>query len=171
MRRAVALVQSEVKRGARDISAAARVFVAPPLASPHVISCQPIPLREVSSFEILLSAVASEANIHIPPDNYLCDDCRREMLDPNDRRYRYPFINCTNCGPRYSIVRGVPYDRPLTTMSCFPMCETCERAYPDPRDRRFHAHPVASSECGQRVLRRDARRPDSTATGGSMGSR
>ena len=80
-----------------------------------------------------------------------CDDCLREMLDPADRRYRYPFINCTNCGPRYTIVKGIPYDRPNTTMSVFPMCERCRTEYENPLDRRFHAQPIACPTCGPKV--------------------
>lgn len=111
------------------------------------------------SFEIQASDGSSRAQTLVSPDMGVCDDCLRELFDPGDRRYLYPYINCTNCGPRYTIIRGVPYDRPLTTMSCFPMCEACEREYHDPRDRRFHAQPVACWECGPRVWLRDSRRP------------
>jgi hydrogenase maturation protein HypF len=142
------LVEAQGEIEALDAFAAALVSAAPPLACPHVISCQPIPLREASSFEILLSGVASQANIHIPPDNYLCDDCRREMLDPDDRRYRYPFINCTQCGPRYTLITRMPYDRPNTTMADFPLCAACRAEYEDPHDRRFHAQPLACPVCG-----------------------
>ena len=111
------------------------------------------------SFEIQASDGSSRAKTLVSPDMGVCEDCLRELFDPGDRRYLYPYINCTNCGPRYTIIRGVPYDRPMTTMSCFPMCEACEREYHDPRDRRFHAQPVACWECGPRVWLRDSRRP------------
>ena len=84
----------------------------------------------------------------IPPDISLCLDCQRELLDPGDRRYRYPFINCTNCGPRFSIVKEIPYDRAKTSMSIFPLCEKCQEEYSDPGNRRFHAQPNACSVCG-----------------------
>ncbi|HEX8948774.1 MAG TPA: carbamoyltransferase HypF, partial [Dissulfurispiraceae bacterium] len=87
----------------------------------------------------------------IPPDISICDDCLKELLDPSDRRYLYPFINCTNCGPRYSITRGVPYDRPNTTMSVFTMCPRCAEEYHDAADRRFHAQPNACSACGPQL--------------------
>jgi hydrogenase maturation protein HypF len=107
--------------------------------------------RLVERFEIHLSEHTAGASTLVSPDMCVCEDCLRELLDPADRRYRYPYINCTNCGPRYSIIRGVPYDRAMTTMAAFPMCERCEREYHDVRDRRFHAQPTACWECGPRV--------------------
>jgi hydrogenase maturation protein HypF len=142
------LVEAQGDAAALDAFAAALVSAAPPLARPHVVSCRTIPLRELTGFAILTSAVAAQADIHIPPDNYLCDDCRREMLDPNDRRYRYPFINCTQCGPRYTLITRMPYDRPNTTMADFPLCPACRAEYQDPHNRRFHAQPLACPVCG-----------------------
>ena len=102
-------------------------------------------------FEILKSGGAEKAGTVIPADLALCGDCRREMLAPGNRRYLYPFTNCTNCGPRFTIVRSVPYDRPLTTMAPFRMCPECLSEYNDPHDRRFHAQPNACSVCGPAV--------------------
>ncbi|MCJ7825739.1 MAG: Sua5/YciO/YrdC/YwlC family protein, partial [Anaerolineales bacterium] len=81
----------------------------------------------------------------------LCADCRRELFDSTDRRFRYPFTNCTNCGPRFTIIKDIPYDRPKTTMAPFEMCAECAAEYRDPRDRRFHAQPVACPDCGPQI--------------------
>jgi hydrogenase maturation protein HypF len=111
---------------------------------------------EYAEFAIRASDRHANAQALVSPDTHVCDDCLAELFDPSDRRHRYPLINCTNCGPRYSIIRGVPYDRPLTTMSAFPMCEACADEYTDVRDRRFHAQPVACWDCGPRVELLDA---------------
>lgn len=102
-------------------------------------------------FTIKESAAGGASSAIIPADLGLCGDCRREMLDPRDRRYLYPFTNCTNCGPRFTIVKSLPYDRPKTTMAGFRMCPDCSREYHDPVDRRFHAQPNACPVCGPRV--------------------
>jgi len=145
------LVEAQGEAAVLDAFAAALISAAPPLARPHVVYCQIIPLRELVGFEILLSAVVSLPSIHIPPDNYLCDDCRRELLDPQDARYRYPFINCTQCGPRYTLITRMPYDRPNTTMADFPLCPRCRAEYEDPHNRRFHAQPLACPVCGPQL--------------------
>jgi hydrogenase maturation protein HypF len=102
-----------------------------------------------SGFAIVESERApGDLRVSIPADLATCDDCLRELSDPADRRFRYPFTNCTNCGPRFTIASGVPYDRPLTTMAAFEMCDDCAREYRDPLDRRFHAEPIACPRCG-----------------------
>ncbi len=102
-------------------------------------------------FEIRTSDEAEEKTVAVLPDLATCGDCLRELLDPANRRFRYPFTNCTNCGPRYSIVENVPYDRPRTTMKIFTLCPACRHEYEDPRDRRFHAQPNACPVCGPRL--------------------
>ncbi|ABB24316.1 Hydrogenase maturation protein HypF [Pelodictyon luteolum DSM 273] len=121
---------------------------APPLSRIASMQESSIPLEREDGFVIGCSAAADEVETLIPPDIALCSDCRRELLDPGDRRFRYPFINCTNCGPRYTIVDRLPYDRPWTSMQGFTMCPECEREYSDPLNRRFHAQPNACSTCG-----------------------
>jgi hydrogenase maturation protein HypF len=145
------LVEAQGKPDDLEAFGAALVSDAPPLARPHVISSIAIPLRELDDFVILQSTTSEQSGVHVPPDSFLCADCRREMLDPDDRRYHYPFINCTQCGPRYTLITRMPYDRPNTTMAGFPMCPTCQAEYDDPRDRRFHAQPLACPECGPQL--------------------
>jgi hydrogenase maturation protein HypF len=121
---------------------------APPLSQPQLESCEPAPVDALDRFTIRKSAAADSGNIHVPPDLFTCDDCLAELHNPQDRRYRYPFINCTQCGPRYTLIRGMPYDRPATTMAAFELCDACRREYSDPLNRRFHAEPVACPACG-----------------------
>ncbi len=103
------------------------------------------------TFEIRKSTGGGEKSVSVLPDLATCDDCLAELNDPADRRHRYPFLNCTNCGPRFTIVRALPYDRPNTTMSGFALCADCRREYEEPRDRRFHAQPTACPACGPRL--------------------
>jgi hydrogenase maturation protein HypF len=124
---------------------------APPLAAVDRIELHAIATRGDRGFRILPSARSGAPDALVTPDTAPCEDCLAELRDPTDRRYRYPFVNCTNCGPRFTIVRGVPYDRPLTTMATFRMCPDCRREYEDPADRRFHAQPNACPRCGPRV--------------------
>ncbi|MFI4912162.1 MAG: carbamoyltransferase HypF [Sedimentisphaeraceae bacterium JB056] len=124
----------------------------PRLASPQLVSSKLIPIVEDDdTFVIKCSMHTSERRMSITPDSSVCDDCLKEMLDPMDRRYHYPFINCTNCGPRYTIAFDIPYDRSNTTMYKFKMCPDCQREYDDPDDRRFHAQPNACPVCGPKV--------------------
>jgi hydrogenase maturation protein HypF len=127
------------------------VSAAPPLARIESITAEEIPLRGETSFTIVHSRSGAAANTLISPDLTTCDDCLRELFDPADRRYRYPFINCTNCGPRFTLIRDIPYDRPLTTMAGFVMCPACQAEYDDPRNRRFHAQPNACPVCGPQL--------------------
>ena len=120
---------------------------APPLARVDSVTAEPVPAIGEREFRIELSAPTARTAL-IPADVATCDDCLREVFDPADRRFRYPFVNCTQCGPRFTIVVGVPYDRPLTTMAGFPLCAECRREYEDPADRRFHAEPIACPVCG-----------------------
>ncbi len=124
---------------------------APPLAHITAVAVRDLACDHDRGFRILESRAGDEHRALISPDVALCADCRRELFDPADRRYLYPFINCTNCGPRYTIVRDIPYDRARTSMAVFPMCADCQREYDDPTNRRFHAQPNACWECGPRV--------------------
>ena len=113
-------------------------------------------LKHFQDFRILSSRTEETRNTLISPDIGICDDCLRELMDPADRRYRYPFINCTNCGPRFTIIRDVPYDRAKTSMSEFPMCPDCDREYHDIENRRYHAQPDCCPDCGPHVFFLDA---------------
>jgi hydrogenase maturation protein HypF len=128
----------------------------PPLAVIDRVLTDTVEPGGEAAFEILTSRHAGRPDALITPDTATCPDCLAELHDPADRRFRYPFINCTNCGPRLTIVRGVPYDRALTTMAPFAMCEDCRREYEDPSDRRFHAQPNACPRCGPRARLTDA---------------
>lgn len=121
---------------------------APPLAVVEEVLIDERESTGEAGFAILESPRGGVPDAAVTPDTATCAECLAELLDPEDRRYRYPFINCTNCGPRFTIVRGVPYDRPLTTMAGFAMCARCQAEYDDPADRRFHAQPNACPVCG-----------------------
>lgn len=123
----------------------------PPRASIESFDVQKTSARGYQGFQIMESLSEEGAFQPVSPDISTCDDCLVEMLDPGDRRYRYPFINCTNCGPRFTIIRDIPYDRPNTTMASFEMCGDCTREYLDPADRRFHAQPIACPVCGPNI--------------------
>ncbi len=124
---------------------------APPLSSIDNIKTTFIPAQGFKKFEIIHSTPIEGAFQPISPDVSICSDCMRELSNSQDRRFRYPFINCTNCGPRYSIIKDIPYDRPNTTMAQFPMCVDCAAEYQNPADRRFHAQPVACPVCGPHI--------------------
>ena len=123
---------------------------APPLARINTVSIADVEANALggNGFRIVESQAAPGATSPIPPDIAVCDDCITELFNPRDRRYRHPFITCTNCGPRFTIIRALPYDRPTTTMSTFAMCERCAGEYHDPANRRFHAQPIACPDCG-----------------------
>jgi hydrogenase maturation protein HypF len=120
----------------------------PPLALISAISAKRLAPRVEDEFLIVASTSAGGQRTLVPPDVATCDACLRELFDPASRRFRHPFITCTNCGPRFTIISDLPYDRPATTMAGFPMCRRCEREYHDPADRRFHAQPIACHDCG-----------------------
>lgn len=127
----------------------------PPLARITSLEVSEMEASGDSAFVIVASDASGHVNTQIPADAAMCSDCLREMLDPKDRRYRYPFTNCTNCGPRFTITRQIPYDRPQTSMARFPMCPACQAEYNDPLNRRFHAQPNACWQCGPRLWMTD----------------
>ena len=129
---------------------------APALARIDSVICSGIPPRREKEFHIVASEVRGQVATGIPADAATCADCLRELLDPQDRRYCYPFLNCTNCGPRFTITRRIPYDRPQTSMAKFKMCPACQAEYDDPANRRFHAQPNACWDCGPRLWLVDA---------------
>ncbi len=123
----------------------------PPLAKIDFIDCQPLPPQEESSFVIRESAPGERRTL-LSPDVATCDDCLADLQNPDSRMYQYPFANCTNCGPRFTIIGDIPYDRALTTMADFPMCDACAADFTNPYNRRFHAQPIACPACGPRLV-------------------
>jgi hydrogenase maturation protein HypF len=149
----------EVARFCRDV-----LTRAPPLARPRLLSVRDAPPGRTGGFEILDSARGEQSRVFVPPDSFTCPQCLAELNDPADPRYRYPFINCTQCGPRYTLIVSLPYDRPNTTLSEFPLCDACREEYENPGDRRFHAEPVACAVCGPKVWLEEARAAGDAAT-------
>jgi hydrogenase maturation protein HypF len=158
-------VFAEVEGPAADVDRflAALERDAPPLARIERVATASIPPDGSAVFEISSSGPGGRPNTLVSADSAMCTDCARELSDPGDRRFGYPFINCTNCGPRFTIVTGVPYDRAATTMAAFAMCTRCAAEYHDPADRRFHAQPVCCPACGPRL---SLRHPDGSPVDG-----
>jgi hydrogenase maturation protein HypF len=121
---------------------------APPASAACLVDARPAQVERTDGFRILASTVGDELYIHVPLDLFTCNECLAELVDKTARRYRYPFINCTQCGPRYTLIRTMPYDRPNTTLDRFRLCPACALEYADPLDRRFHAQPLACAACG-----------------------
>ncbi|GAA4572584.1 carbamoyltransferase HypF [Planotetraspora kaengkrachanensis] len=144
-------VEVEGMRAGIDAFLAALRRDAPPLAEIERVTVRPGDPDGAGGFTIVDSDGSGPRQALVSPDSATCGDCLTELADPADRRFRYPFINCTNCGPRFTIVRDVPYDRPNTTMAAFPMCSACAAEYGDPGDRRFHAQPISCWDCGPRL--------------------
>ncbi len=144
-------IEIEGVRASLDLFFAELVTRPPPLADIQEIASTPINPLGDSGFRILTSAVSRAPDVFISPDVATCADCLRELFEPTDRRYRYPFLNCTNCGPRLTIVAGAPYDRGRTTMAGFAMCRECRDEYENPNDRRYHAQPTCCPRCGPQL--------------------
>ncbi|WP_313562895.1 carbamoyltransferase HypF [Ruminiclostridium cellobioparum] len=140
----------EVEAGEKILSGFMQSIKAksPVLSKIETLNYEELPVIEFKDFEIRQSEAVSRGNIFISPDVCTCGDCIKELKDPGNRRYEYPFINCTNCGPRFTIIKDIPYDREKTTMGCFEMCRPCALEYTDPSDRRYHAQPVSCRGCG-----------------------
>ena len=131
----------------------------PTISDPKILSCKKLKKSALDDFQILSSESSNDPDIHIPPDYFTCPSCLAEMQDLEDRRFQYPFINCTQCGPRYTLIENLPYDRANTSMDKFPLCEYCQQEYENPLDRRFHAEPLACPVCGPQLQYKD---PDQT---------
>lgn len=151
-----------------DVFARAVVAEAPPASRVASVDSAAVAVGGFDAFSIRESLPDEHVTVRISPDLPVCDACLRELSDPADRRYRYPYITCTDCGPRYSIVTGLPYDRPFTTMAEWPMCDACRGEYDDPSDRRFHAQPLACPDCGPTYVLGDARGWEAIATAADL---
>ncbi len=153
VRNRTGLVEIEVQGNDTQLEAFADQLLtaAPPLSQPQLLEQTGVEASPCDGFAILPSDSGNAPQIHVPPDYFACDDCLRELRDPQDRRHRYPFINCTQCGPRYTLIARLPYDRPNTAMAGFPLCPACRAEYENPTDRRFHAEPVACPVCGPQL--------------------
>ncbi len=159
----VILVQGEKQQ--LELFKQAIISQHPPLAIPFIASVKTVVHEYLSSFVIEKSALSKHAQRHIPADFFTCNDCLDEISNPQERRYRYPFINCTQCGPRYTIIKDLPYDRSNTSMSAFPLCHSCHQEYTDTLDRRFHAQPLACSQCGPELSFSIAKQSNTTISG------
>lgn len=149
------LIEAEGEESALDQFLAKLVAQPPPLACIESVSWKEQAIRGDTRFRIETSETGESGTIYISPDIATCPECLEELFNPDDRRFRYPFLNCTNCGPRLTIITAAPYDRSHTTMSSFPMCAACRVEYDDPGNRRFHAQPTACPICGPQLLLRD----------------
>ncbi|BBL76391.1 carbamoyltransferase HypF [Methylomagnum ishizawai] len=156
-------VDIRVEGSAPALEAFGRALIerAPPLARPDPPRVTVVEPQGLQGFAIQHSATDPRADVHLPPDYFVCDDCLAEMRDPAQRRYRYPFINCTQCGPRYTLIERLPYDRPHTALAGFPLCPDCLAEYSDPADRRYHAQPLACARCGPGLVFRQPGQGDS----------
>src|SRR6266540_6662090 len=143
-------------RGGFTVSVLELASNPPPHSSIESIECNNnLGLPNYREFHIVESDATGKKFVPLSPDIATCDDCLKELFDPRDRRYRYPFINCTNCGPRFTIIADSPYDRAKTTMREFTMCAACQAEYENPCDRRFHAEPTACAACGPQLYLTD----------------
>ncbi len=142
-----------VQGRAADIASFVQALLdeAPTIARPHLLQNQTVTLSDHTSFQIVESTPGHDRHIHVPPDYFMCEACRNELSNPQDRRFNYPFINCTQCGPRYTLIQAMPYDRANTSMAAFKLCPHCAREYADVMDRRFHAEPLACPMCGPQL--------------------
>ncbi|MCP4901736.1 MAG: carbamoyltransferase HypF [bacterium] len=146
-----ATVEVEAEREILDTFLASVEEELPPLARIDSVNTTEIAPENQIDFQVVESELGRRSKALVPPDAALCHDCRRDMEDPEDKRFHYEFTTCTNCGPRYSLVHDLPYDRQRTAMACFPLCRSCDHEYRDVEDRRYHAEPVCCPQCGPRL--------------------